>query len=1235
MLRSIRLAGLQGLRALVLKTIDDVHNNNIWLELGKIIPALLFIMQNETPARSADAPLDDVVDPSASATESIPMQRLRTSAQPAGPIGAEQSIEENNAAQLAQQCLRDIARRASVGNMKDLLKPIIDHMDSTQSWSSNRFALEVFGIVMYSVQAQYYYIPVMEVLAHLNVRLHTSATKSGIIGVLSHIVGIAKGSYGGPGILQAFDILLRHVCLSVEAQLCRSHATPAVAAATTTASSSSASSVAAAAAATTTATATGQPLAASRASIDTSNHNAGTDVACAAAAADTDDEARLQQAIIDCIGLLTQYLPDYQQVEAMVFILAKLPPQQLLSIIAGAPGRPAAPACVPSTVYLAQQRMLLRCLLCAAESCSPMPFDNVFTMQLCDLLLSALVASDAEVRFLSLDILRTLLGIARAAGADVAALPTSIPASQRTFQRRIRWYMFEAATLVDGHANGYLALYRTQVALLRQFGYTELFDVVRYSLALQTYALDRCSEQDSVRGAFMHALVAALLFSIAHVSRNGAMQTYVLSVATKRRAVLPFAQVSVEFDLAGPASQSAESCVKLHAAAASVVSALPAAPGSEGMADGAKASDAAADLTDMLFSLSTIADLLALDGVLVKCRPDFRELLKPYVHKHMPGSPTMQRLHHDLPLHPVPVIVQPPSPKARQPSLAAAVSAEVQDLSTETAPDSGSRNTGTSRSAASPSTLAPTARPDARVPTSREPNDPTKPNAAAGAGANSMAGSQAATPKADNSTVDSIGRASSTSGRSRSTVHVEQFRSIFSAQSVGDSASRAPESPASPATGPISGLTFDDVVHAIETSRPTRQLHVAVAIRYVPTPRVVQSRARCRVLTAPLLVGTRQGSRAAPGCAFTLRTRRPPGAAGDIAVGSVGSAGVPAARTDPVRAVTPVSRRVRAVTRRAGARCAAWHASVDRSAHERGARTRLASSFAAAAAGAAAAAAHACVRRRGRCCAAIVYSSGMAAAATTTMGRVALVTGGSSGIGRAVVQRFRRDGLRVAVADLERQEARAAAEADGALFVPADLSRRADCRAAVDRVVSQYGALDVLVNNAGLQHLDAVERFPEDQWDTMVAVMLTAPFLLSKYAWSHLQRTGHGRIVNIGSIHSQVASPFKVAYVSCKHGLVGMTRTLALEGGSAGITANCVCPAYVRTPLVDRQLVQLAEARGVSVEAALQSVMLEPAAIKRLLEADDVASMVSYVVSEAAWGVTGAVLNMDLGWTAR
>ena len=233
--------------------------------------------------------------------------------------------------------------------------------------------------------------------------------------------------------------------------------------------------------------------------------------------------------------------------------------------------------------------------------------------------------------------------------------------------------------------------------------------------------------------------------------------------------------------------------------------------------------------------------------------------------------------------------------------------------------------------------------------------------------------------------------------------------------------------------------------------------------------------------------------------------------------------------------------------------------------------------------------------------------------------KAALVTGAAGGIGESIVQRLEVDGWSVHGVDI----------GDG------DLTTREGNRAVVEAALARFGRLDAVVANAGFQHVARVEEFPEDQWDRLVALLLTSPFLLAKYAWPALCQHGDGRFVAIASAHSLTASPFKAGYVSAKHGLLGLVKTLALEGAEEGITATAVCPCYVRTPLVEAQIADQARAHDLPSERVLEDVILERQAVKRLLEPAEVADVVAFLLGPIGRAFTGSPVVMDLGWTAR
>src|SRR6476659_1992223 len=241
----------------------------------------------------------------------------------------------------------------------------------------------------------------------------------------------------------------------------------------------------------------------------------------------------------------------------------------------------------------------------------------------------------------------------------------------------------------------------------------------------------------------------------------------------------------------------------------------------------------------------------------------------------------------------------------------------------------------------------------------------------------------------------------------------------------------------------------------------------------------------------------------------------------------------------------------------------------------------------------------------------------------------ALVTGAASGIGRAIAERLVSDGWDVLAVDLAPDDG-----GPGAPFA-ADLTTREGNRSAVDAALERFGRLDAVIPNAGFQHVSPIETFDEDRWDALVALLLTSPFLLARYAWPALRDSGNGRIVVVASVHGLVASPFKAGYVSAKHGVLGLVKTLALEGASVGIRASAVCPGYVRTPLVEEQIADQARAHGMPEERVLEDVILAPQAVKRLIEPTEVAGVVSFLLGPDGRAFSGAPVTMDLGWTAR
>jgi 3-hydroxybutyrate dehydrogenase len=241
----------------------------------------------------------------------------------------------------------------------------------------------------------------------------------------------------------------------------------------------------------------------------------------------------------------------------------------------------------------------------------------------------------------------------------------------------------------------------------------------------------------------------------------------------------------------------------------------------------------------------------------------------------------------------------------------------------------------------------------------------------------------------------------------------------------------------------------------------------------------------------------------------------------------------------------------------------------------------------------------------------------------TEQRRAALVSGAGSGIGAAIAARIELDGWDVLTVDVK-----------GDVGLRADLTMREGNRGAVAAALERFGRLDAVIANAGFQHVAPIEEFPEDRWDAMLALMLTSPFLLARYAWPALIESGAGRFVAIASVHGLVASPYKAAYVAAKHGLLGLVKTLALEGAEHGISATAVCPAYVRTPLVESQIADQARVHGLSEDRVIEDVLLARQAVKRLIEPDEVAATVAFLLGPQGRAFTGAPVVMDQGWTA-
>ncbi|WDI31201.1 3-hydroxybutyrate dehydrogenase [Hyphococcus flavus] len=256
--------------------------------------------------------------------------------------------------------------------------------------------------------------------------------------------------------------------------------------------------------------------------------------------------------------------------------------------------------------------------------------------------------------------------------------------------------------------------------------------------------------------------------------------------------------------------------------------------------------------------------------------------------------------------------------------------------------------------------------------------------------------------------------------------------------------------------------------------------------------------------------------------------------------------------------------------------------------------------------------------------------------------RNAVITGSTSGIGLGIATAFAAEGLNVMLngfgdAD-EIEKTRAGLEENHGvkvLYNGADMTKPEEIRNLISETESAFGSVDVLVNNAGIQHVSPVEEFPEAKWDAIIAINLSSAFHTTKAVFTAMKKRGFGRIINVASAHALVASPFKSAYVAAKHGVLGLTKAVALEGAEHGVTCNAICPGYVKTPLVEAQIPDTAKARNMSEEEVVQKVILEAQPTKKFVTVEQVGALAAFLASDNAASITGAAYQIDGGWVAK
>jgi len=257
-------------------------------------------------------------------------------------------------------------------------------------------------------------------------------------------------------------------------------------------------------------------------------------------------------------------------------------------------------------------------------------------------------------------------------------------------------------------------------------------------------------------------------------------------------------------------------------------------------------------------------------------------------------------------------------------------------------------------------------------------------------------------------------------------------------------------------------------------------------------------------------------------------------------------------------------------------------------------------------------------------------------------GKTALVTGSTSGIGQGIAEAFAKEGANIVLNgfgradDIEALRAKIAADCGVAVrYDGADMTRPDTIESMVKQAVAEFGAVDILVNNAGIQHVAPIDEFPAEKWDAIIAINLVAAFHTIRHALPAMKLRKWGRVINIASAHALVASPFKSAYVAAKHGIAGLTKTVALEVAEQGITVNAICPGYVLTPLVKNQIPDTARARGITEEQVVKDVLLAAQPTKQFVTVDQVAAIARFLASEDAASITGTLLSVDGGWVAH